>query len=74
MAIRKIKVCALCGAEQENNTYWGDEFAGMKVEAPHGDRMGANSHKWEGLVCQDCATEFTKWWYAFKVERAPTNV
>ena len=73
MAIRTIKVCDLCGEEQENNTYWGDEFCGMSLHAPLGGRTGSNSYKFEGLICQECAGELNSVWNKFKSGRGLTN-
>jgi len=72
MAIRTIKVCDLCGEEQEHNTYWGEAFAEMKLTAPVGG-LGANSYTFEGLICQECATELNHVWQQFKAERGLTN-
>jgi hypothetical protein len=67
MAIKTIKVCDLCGAEQEHCSYWGDEFTDMQLSTPCG--AGCNLIKFKGLICQECGKAFYTLWKRFQSER-----
>jgi hypothetical protein len=67
MAIRTIKVCDLCGAEQEKCSYWRDEFTSMHLATPCGS--GGNLIIFKGLICQDCGKAFSTLWERFQAER-----